>query len=127
MVYEESCDNSDGSNNGRSGHLSIDSRELARSLGTPTSAASRYARTIITSAIFAVCVSSFAGNYVQHLQYQRIAAQKQKIESVATGSQVTSMKHIQRQFDQKIIEMDTDEKLFREAVIAAKRRLGANQ
>ena len=124
MVYEEQGDNSNGSDNGRSGHLSIDSRKLARSLGSdPTSSAGHYTRTVIASAAFALCVSSFAGNYVQHLQYQRIATEKQKLEDIAENAQITTLNHVRELFDKKIIEMDQDPQLFEQAVTAARKRV----
>jgi putative cell wall-binding protein len=123
MVYEEQGDNSNGSDNGSSGHLSIDSRKLARSLGSAPTAAGHYTRTVIASAAFALCVSSFAGNYVQHLQYQRIATEKQKLEDIAENAQITTLNHVRKSFDKKIIEMSTDDAAFRAAVTAATKRL----
>lgn len=77
--------------------------------------------------MFALCVSSFAGNYLQNLQYQRVCAEKAKLESIAQGAQITTLNHVMRQFDKKIVEMATSEKLFKETVAAAAKRLEQGQ
>ena len=124
MVLSKQNYSGNGSDDSSSGALSIDSRKLARALRPADTAIWSATKTIALSAIFSLCISSFVGNFVQHVAIAKATKEKEKIEELAKSDLLSAINHIRESYDKKFIEMASDRSVFDAAVEQARKRVG---